>query len=57
MRSIVLIAALALVGCVETPVSTNKTNNQSVPVSLLFEHEGCKVFRFQDGGRYHYYVT
>jgi hypothetical protein len=27
-----------------------------VPVTLLFEHDGCKVFRFGDNGRNHYFV-
>jgi hypothetical protein len=57
MRKIGLLVLLALCGCGEAPVSTGQTNNPNVPVALLFEHDGCKVFRFWDAGRHHYYVT
>lgn len=26
-------------------------------LEFLFEHEGCKVYRFKDGGRYIYWTT
>lgn len=55
-----LIAAFALVflaGCYADPVSTARTNNPQVPVSLLFEHEGCKVYRFTDAGRERYFAN
>lgn len=55
-----LLAALAaslLVGCYADPVSTTGTNNPAVPVSLLFEHEGCKVYRFTDAGRERYFAN
>lgn len=53
-----VLALLVIVGtgCEHDPVSTTVTNNASVPVSLLFEHDGCKVFRFEDGGRNRYFV-
>lgn len=44
------------IGCFNSPVSSAPTTNASVPVDLLFEHDGCKVYRFQDGGYSRYYV-
>lgn len=55
---IAILAALLLsvLGCVKQPVSTASSTNPEVPVALLFEHQGCKVYRFLDSGRYMYYV-
>ena len=52
-----VIAALAVVlaACGNDPVSTSKTDNPNVPVALMFDHDGCKVYRFKDAGEYVYY--
>lgn len=47
---------LSLNACHKNPVSTEATDNPEVPVSLLFEKDGCKVYRFEDG-RTHYFVN
>lgn len=47
---------LALAGCTKDPIKTESSNNADVPVDLLFEHDGCKVYRFKDGG-YNIYYT
>lgn len=41
---------ILLVGCVKAPNKIDTTNNPEFTVDLLFEHEGCKVYRFQDDG-------
>lgn len=57
MKRIILISLLALSACAKNnAVETTNTNNPEIPVSLLFEKDGCKVYRFQDGRRYHYFV-
>lgn len=45
-----------LSGCAKDPVSTERTTNSDIAVELLFEHEGVKVYRFIDGGRFVYYT-
>ena len=57
--SVVTMAAVAavLVACGEDPVSTARTDNPNVAVSKMFEHEGCKVYRFKDAGEYVYYTN
>ena len=55
MKKLVLFAVLAA-GCLTDPVSNSSTSNSDVPVSLLFEHDGCRVYRFVDGGHALYYV-
>nr|WP_231496802.1 DUF4884 domain-containing protein [Prevotella sp. 10(H)] len=32
-------------------------NNATYRVDYLFEHEGCKVYRFQDMGEYIYFTN
>lgn len=48
---------LLLFGCDPTPAQkTTVTTNSAVNVDLLFEHDGCKVYRFNADGSHHYYV-
>lgn len=52
-----LILLMLLVGCeVADPIEIHRTDNAQVPVSLLFTHEGCKIYRFGDDGQYRYFV-
>ncbi|MFW5758724.1 MAG: DUF4884 domain-containing protein [Bacteroidota bacterium] len=57
----ILLAAVASVffSCtVRKPVaSTPPENNDSYRVHYLFEHEGCKVYRFFDKGNYVYFTN
>lgn len=46
-----------LVSCSGKPLESRQTNNVEYSVSLLFENEGCKVYRFEDGGRWVYYTN
>jgi hypothetical protein len=48
---------VAATGCVSTPVSNTTTNNPDVSVALLFEHDGCRVYRFYDDLHYIYYAN
>ena len=56
MKKLLLLAALSLAGCYNEPVSKATSDNSSVELSVLFSHDGCNVYRFWDGGRYHYYA-
>ena len=52
-----LVLSITLLGsCTKDPVATSSTNNPDVQVSLLFEHDGVKVYRFYDDGSYIYYT-
>ena len=55
-RLMLVVAVMMLAGCVEKaePVRTEYSTNPQVPVSLLFEYDGCKVYRFYDAGRSRY---
>jgi Domain of unknown function (DUF4884) len=48
-------------GCIapgQVPLKTQKPeNNQTYKVDYLFEHDGCKVFRFYDLGNYVYFTN
>jgi hypothetical protein len=55
MMRILFVCLLACAGCMADPIATAPTNNAQIQVDLLFEHEGCRVFRFRDIG-YHYFV-
>lgn len=56
MRKTVVLLALLALACEATPVSTNRTSNPGLLVELLFEHDGCRVYRFRDNGNLHYYA-
>ncbi len=47
---------LLLLACPQDPISTETTNNLNVPVEVLFNHDGCTMYRFEDGGRDHYFA-
>lgn len=42
-------------GCENDPISVQSTNNSNIAVEVLFQHDGCTVYRFDDGNP-HYYV-
>ncbi|MDL2215231.1 DUF4884 domain-containing protein [Dysgonomonas sp. OttesenSCG-928-M03] len=45
-------------GLVRQPVSTRiSDNNKDYRVDYLFEHDGCKVYRFCDNGNYVYFTN
>ncbi len=37
-------------------MSTEQTLNPDIELELLFEHDGCKIYRFSDVGRSIYYT-
>jgi hypothetical protein len=51
-----LIALLLLASCAKDPVATGRTDNPEIDVGTLFDHEGCRVYRFHDGDRSVYYA-
>jgi hypothetical protein len=57
MKYVVILMVVLITGCSRPAVETKATNNPNVPVSKLFDHEGCAVYRFDDGGRTHYYAN
>jgi hypothetical protein len=57
MKKLLLAAAIVAVftGCLSDPQTTTVEGN-GVKVDLLFEHNGIKMYRFLDGGYYHYFT-
>lgn len=57
-RAIPLACCLVLLGCEREPAPVEKsaTNNPGIQISLLFVHEGVKVYRFSDGRHTVYYT-
>ncbi|AEI50468.1 DUF4884 domain-containing protein [Runella slithyformis] len=45
-----------LSSCVRGPQQVYSTTNRNYTLDLLFEHEGCKVYRFKDGERFVYWT-
>lgn len=56
---IILIAITSLYSCmIERPISKlSPSNNGTYKVEYLFEHDGCKVYRFWDYGHYVYFTN
>ena len=52
---------LSIIGfnsCASVPLKVGESeNNSTYTVSYLFEHDGCKVYRFYDKGNYVYFTT
>jgi hypothetical protein len=59
MKIILPLIAMLLTGCAtQEPLQTKKSdNNKTFEVDYLFEHEGCKVYRFYDLGKYVYFTN
>ena len=60
MKQILPVAFLFLVsGCaVGVPIQTKEPeNNKTYEVDYLFEHDGCKVYRFYDRGNHVYFTN
>lgn len=52
-----MLLMVLLCACEKKGIKTERTNNDAFHVTLLFEHEGIKVFRFFDGSRFHYFTS
>ena len=53
-----LVVALESCFAFRYPVSTEQpSNNRTYEVDYLFEHDGCKVYRFYDRGNYVYFTN
>lgn len=64
MKTIVQLTMLSLLmtgltACfTSVPLKVSKSeNNTTYKISYLFEHDGCKVYRFYDMGNYVYFTT
>jgi hypothetical protein len=57
MKKILILAAiLALAGC-SKPAETSTSVGREFVVDKLFTHEGCTVYRFNDGGNNRYFTN
>jgi hypothetical protein len=54
-----LFVIMELLSCTyQIPISKVKPeNNKTYEVEFLFEHDGCKIYRFQDYGNYVYFTN
>ena len=56
MSALLGVVALSAAGCTKPSIATSSTNNPEIRLELLFEHDGVKVYRFEDRGRPVYYT-
>lgn len=60
-KTIIAVMAIAILGivssCKNEAIQKVETNNNSFHVELLFEVDGTKVYRFEDGGYSRYFTT
>lgn len=52
-KAIIILIAILFTGCVQD--AKHSTQNGNFKVEFLFEQNGCKMYRFCDGGRYVYW--
>lgn len=58
MKRLAMVLMLGMAGCTETkPQETKDSSNPDIKVELLFEHEGCRVYRFHDNDEPVYYAN
>ena len=57
--SILVLVFACLFSCVsQRPISKLiPSNNETYEVEYLFEHDGCKVYRFEDYGHFVYFTN
>lgn len=57
--SIVMVFLMTLISCeIQKPISKlPPDNNKTYKLEYLFEHDGCKVYRFRDHGHYVYFTN
>lgn len=53
----IIILFIFLYGCSVEPEQVEKTSNQNIKVDFLFEKDGCRVYRFTDGGQNIYWTN
>lgn len=56
---LIVVISISIVSCrIHVPISkTPPQNNSTYVVDYLFEHDGVKVYRFKDEGRYVYFTN
>lgn len=59
MKKIVglFLISITLTSCLGDGIERTTTNNDEYKVTYLFEKDGVKVYRFQDGLETHYFTT
>ena len=57
-KTLLIVLALSLMGCLNEPQSVEHMGkNRDFQVEYLFEKDGIKMYRFFDGGHFHYFTT
>lgn len=56
MKKLFIILLVTFTSCFKEPQQVDQTSNVDIKLALLFEKDGCKVYRFFDGGRAVYYT-
>jgi len=51
-----VLLAVVLTGCYKEAQKKEQTTNSEFNLELLFEKDGCKIYRFLDGGRAVYWT-
>ena len=59
LSTLALVSLVFLSSCISgIPISTAPAkNNDTFAIEYLFEHEGCKVYRFSDYGNHVYFTN
>lgn len=54
-KTFIFFALIFIISCTRPAKETVTSDNPSFQVELLFEVDGCKVYRFTDNGGYKYF--
>lgn len=56
LAAVVAAVCMVVAGCAGNPVGSSPTNNSGFDCEVLFDFDGCRVYRFRDAGRYIYFA-
>lgn len=57
MKTFMILLVMLSTGCTGKPLEILNTNNPDFKVQRLFEVDGCKIYRFVNGGDAHYFTN
>ena len=53
---VIIVFLLLLFSCATKGIKKSETNNPEITVTVLFEYDGIRIYRFKDVGDFHYFA-
>ncbi len=56
MKKLIFLLSIVSFSCTRPALETVNSSNPNIELELIFEKDGCKMYRFYEGNRYIYWV-